>query len=81
MGILGTIFPLIAILVNNFWWVLSWRALLGLSLGFASAVIPMYSSTIVADDIKGCSFLIELLIHRSRWIDCPAVHHFLHSGW
>lgn len=58
MGIFGTVFPLVAILISNFWWVLFWRALLGLSLGFASAVIPMYSSTIVADDVKGSVLLI-----------------------
>ena len=53
MGVVATIMPIVAILVSNYWWVLFWRALLGLSLGFASAVCPMYSSSMVDDIVKG----------------------------
>ena len=53
MSIIGIVFPLLAILVPNFWYVLLMRGLLGLALGFASAVCPMYSSAIVDDSVKG----------------------------
>ena len=53
MAFIGIAFPLLAILVPNFWYVLGMRGILGLALGFASAVCPMYSSTIVDDSVKG----------------------------
>ena len=53
MAIIGIVIPLLAILVPNFWYVLSVRAILGLALGFASAVCPLYSSAIVDDSVKG----------------------------
>ena len=53
MAVIGIAFPLLAILVPNFWYVLGMRGILGLALGFASAVCPMYSSTIVVDSVKG----------------------------
>ena len=52
MAVIGIAFPLLAILVPNFWYVLGMRGILGLALGFASAVCPMYSSTIVDDSVK-----------------------------
>ena len=64
MGIIATIFPIMAILVSNFWWVLIWRAILGLSLGFSSAVCPMYSSTIVDDSVKGISLISRFNLGR-----------------
>ena len=53
MSIIGIVFPLLAILVSNFWYVLTMRALLGLAMGFASAVCPMYTSSFVDDSVKG----------------------------
>lgn len=53
MAAIAIVFPLLAILVKNYWYVLTMRGILGLSLGFASAVCPMYSSAIVDDSVKG----------------------------
>ena len=53
MSIIGIIFPILAVLVSNFWYVLTMRALLGLAMGFASAVCPMYTSSFVDDSVKG----------------------------
>lgn len=53
MAVIAIIFPLLATLVKNYWYVLTMRGILGLSLGFASAVCPMYSSAIVDDNVKG----------------------------
>ena len=53
MSIIGIVFPLLAILVSNFWYVLTMRALLGLAMGFASAICPMYTSSFVDDSVKG----------------------------
>ena len=59
MSIIGIVFPLLAILVPNFWYVLLMRGLLGLALGLASAVCPMYSSAIVDDSVKGSCWEVE----------------------
>lgn len=53
MSVIGIIFPILAILVSNFWYVLTMRALLGLALGFSSAVCPMYTSSFIDDSVKG----------------------------
>ena len=59
MAIIGIVFPLLAILVPNFWYVLLMRGLLGLALGFASAVCPLYRSAIVDDSVKGSCWEVE----------------------
>lgn len=53
MSIIGIIFPILATLVSNFWYVLTMRGLLGLAMGFASAVCPMYTSSFVDESVKG----------------------------
>jgi len=63
-GIIATVFSIMAILVSNFWWVLTWRAILGLSLGFCSAVCPIYSSAIVDDSVKGILLVFSVIVGR-----------------
>lgn len=53
MAGIAIVFPILAILVKNYWYILTMRGILGLALGFASAVCPMYSSAIVDDSVKG----------------------------
>ncbi|CBK21012.2 uncharacterized protein [Blastocystis hominis] len=53
MAGIAIVFPILATFVKNFWYILTMRGILGLSLGFASAVCPMYSSAIVDDSVKG----------------------------
>lgn len=60
MSIIGMLFPILAVLVSNFWYVLAMRALLGLAMGFSSAVCPMYTSSFVDDSVKGMFFLIVI---------------------
>ena len=53
MGIMATLFPLLIILIKNFWYITIMRGLLGLSVGFASALSSLYANFMVDPSIRG----------------------------
>ena len=53
MGGMATLFPLLMIIVKNYWYVTIMRGLVGLSVGFASALSSLYANSMVDASIKG----------------------------
>ena len=53
MGAMATLFPLLLIIVKNFWYITIMRGLLGLSVGFASALSSLYANSMVDPSIRG----------------------------
>ena len=53
MGIIATIFPILMILYKNYYYITIMRGILGISIGFASALCSLYANSLVKDEIKG----------------------------
>lgn len=53
LAAMSTVFPLLMIAVKNFWYITIIRMLLGLSVGFSSALSSHYANSLVDDRIKG----------------------------
>ena len=53
MGLIATVFPILMILWDNYWYVTMMRGILGLSIGFSSALCSHYANSLVKDEIKG----------------------------
>ena len=53
MGLIATVFPILMILWDNYWYVTVMRGILGLSIGFSSALCSHYANSLVKDEIKG----------------------------
>lgn len=53
MGSIALVFPLLMILYKNYYYITIMRALLGLSVGFSSALCSLYANSLVRDEIKG----------------------------
>ena len=53
LAAMSTAFPLLMILWKNFWYITIIRMLLGLSVGFSSALCSHYANSLVEDRIKG----------------------------
>ncbi|KAK8791796.1 hypothetical protein WA158_005173 [Blastocystis sp. Blastoise] len=52
-ALIGIICPLLLIVYLNYWYMVIIRGLLGLAIGFSTAICPMYTSTIVPEESKG----------------------------
>lgn len=53
LAAMSTVFPILMILMKNFWYITIIRMLLGLSVGFSSALSSHYANSLVDDRIKG----------------------------
>lgn len=53
LAAMSTVFPLLMILVKNFWYITAMRMLLGLSIGFSSALCSHYANSLVEERIRG----------------------------
>lgn len=53
LSAMSTVFPLLMILVKNFWYITAIRMLLGLSIGFSSALCSHYANSLVEERIRG----------------------------
>lgn len=65
LSVIAMVFSIAPIFVKNYWYILTTRAILGLAMGFSSAVCPMYSSAIVDDSVKGT--IVECLPRKEEW--------------
>lgn len=53
MGVFATLFPILMILYKNYYYITIMRGLLGLSIGFSSALCSLYANSLVKADIRG----------------------------
>lgn len=53
LAAMSTIFPLLMIIMKNFWYITVMRMFLGLSVGFSSALCSHYANSLVDERIKG----------------------------
>ena len=53
LAAIATIFPILMILVKNYWYITIMRMLLGFSVGFSSSLSSHYANCLVEDNIKG----------------------------
>ena len=53
LAVIATVFPILMILVKNYWYITIMRMLLGFSIGFSSSLSSHYANCLVEDNIKG----------------------------
>lgn len=53
MSLVATLFPILMVLWDNYWYVTVMRGLIGLSIGHASALCSHYANSLVNEEIKG----------------------------
>lgn len=53
LAVIATVFPLLMIIMKDFWYITIMRMLLGFSVGFSSALCSHYANNLVDDSIKG----------------------------
>ena len=53
MGVFATLFPILMILFKNYYYITIMRGLLGLSIGFSSALCSLYANSLVKPEIRG----------------------------